>query len=262
MCFARVLPSAPISRALAMAVTVSMSAAPFLLIHRLTAVSMHTTSVRWKRREPLRKQVWLPRAPSKLFDIKEKVYLPRDEQQQMDHMRFNYESDLLSIRMYCRTHYYLPTREAGGLTPEQVQAEEEQHQRRLEENEIENKRIAAEREKRLADQRLKRHQELVQQEIDHKQQQEIKRAEAEQLIDREVERSASFITKDNLLSAIQDALQNPISYDFAIDKYGNVVTDGKIHVQAFTPSAVPESSINATTMIDATGFKFKATKLY
>lgn len=232
------------------------------LIHRLTSASVQVASVRWKRREPLRKHIWQPQAPSKLFKIPEKVYLPRDEQRQMDHLRFNYESDMISISAYCREQYYLPSREVGGLTPEQVQAEEEQHKRRLEENEEENKRIAAERQKRLADQKLKRQQELVQKEMEHKQQQELKRIEAERLISREIERSATFITKDNLLSAIEDALLHPVTYDFAIDKNGNVITDGKIHVQAFTPSAVPESSLNSATMIDATGLKLTPTKLY
>lgn len=219
-------------------------------------------SVRWKRREPLRKHIWLPQAPSKLFRIPERVTLPRDEQQQMDHLRFNYESDMLSLHFYCRDQYYLPSRSAGGLTPEQVRAEEEQHNRRLAENQEENKRMAADRATRKAAAKEKQLQELMNQEQEQKRDQEQKRQEAEQLVRREIERSATFITKDNLLSAITDALAHPVSYDFAIDKSGNVVTDGKIHVQAFSPSATPETSDNSKSMIDANAIRLTATRVY
>lgn len=264
------LPSAPavhhmISGCAFVGMTASLAArlSPHLhLVHRLTSASIHMTSVRWKRREPIRKHIWLPQAPSKLFKIPEKVYLPRDEQQQMDHLRFNYDADMLSISSYCREHFYLPSREAGGLTAEQVQAEEEQHKRRLLENENENRRIAAERQKRVTEQKQKLQQELVQQEMEHKRQQEQNRIQAEQVIRSEIERSATFITKENLLSAIEDALLHSVSYDFAIDRNGNVITDGTIHVMAFTPSAVPQSSDNSKTMMDATGSKLATTKLY
>lgn len=190
------------------------------------------------------------------------MIVPRDEQQQMDHMRFNYESDLLSLHLYCQEQYYKPSRSAGGLTPEQVRAEEDQHNRRLAENEEENKRLAAERAARKAAEKQKLLQNLMDQEQQQKRDQEQKRQEAEQLISREIERSATFITRDNLLSAITDALAHPISYDFAIDKNGNVITDGKIHVQAFSPSATPESSDNSKTMIDGEGIRLTPVRIY
>ena len=232
------------------------------LAFRCLMPCLHTTSVRWKRREPLRKHIWQPQAPSKLFRIPEKKYLPRDEQQQLDLLRWNFEADLLSIKTYCRKHFYLPSREAGGLTPEQVKAEEEQHLRRLQENARENQRTAAARAQRESRQRQARLEELTQREQLRQKQDEDQRREANELVSREVKRSASFITKENLLSAIEDALRHPVSYDFAIDRSGNVVTDGKIHVQAFTPSALPETLDNASTMVDDVGTRLTATKLY
>ena len=202
-------------------------------------------------------------APSKLFIIPEKVYLPRDEQRQVDHWKFNYESDMLSIAAYCREHYYLPSRSAGGLTPEQVAAEEVQHRRRLEENNEENKRIAALREERKAAEKQRIRQDLVKQVEQQKREEELRRIENERLVQQEVLRSSFFITKETLLSAIDDALSHPITYDFAIDKYGNLVTENnKIHVQAFRASDVPDVCENSKTMIDATNVKLKATKIY
>lgn len=183
-------------------------------------------------------------APSKVFNIKEKVYLPRDEQDQVDHLNFDYQSQVMSISQYCKDNFYLPSRFAGGLSAEQVKAIEEEDERLLRENEEENKRMAAQRSVRETEERKTREEEYLQEQLAVEKKEKEIRMKAEAVIVKEMERCKTFITKERLLEAIEDALANPVSYDFAIDKRGNVYTDGKIHPNAFSPSAVPDNSTN------------------
>lgn len=203
----------------------------------------------------------MPRAPSKVFIIKEKVYLPREEQDQVDLLNWTYESELLSIRRYCRDMYYLPSRTAGGLTQEEVEAQEAEHIRLLSLNDEENRRVAMEREKRRTQER-KELELKYKAEFEKQQQLEATlREQAEKMVQVEVERSKTYITKDNLLDAIEQALANPLHYDFAIDKSGRVVTDGKIHPQAFNAGSVPETS--ECVMLEEKGdIRLKAKKLW
>ena len=109
--------------------------------------------------------------------------------------------------------------------------------------------------------RKEREEQLLKQHLEVQERNESIRRQAEEIAQKEVERSKTFITKEKLLGAIEEALGNPVSYEFAIDKRGNVITDGKIHPYAFTPNDIPDTSENV--MLDDKGdIKFKANRIY
>lgn len=224
------------------------------------------TSVRWKRVEPKRKPIWAPMAPSKLFVIKEPVVYPKDEMEQMNHLYFHYDSEMLSVREYVRDHIYLPAKTSGGLSEDQIRYEEEEHQKLLIENQLENQRVAEMRSERLASDRVKEELDMLDEETERKNQEESLRKEAERQVILEINRSKTFITRENLEKSIQESMLHPVHYDFAIDKDGNIVTDGRLHDYAFKPSAIPETSshleVGMKQLSEDKAIKMKAKRLF
>ena len=144
---------------------------------------------------------------------------------------------------------------------EQVQQIEDEHQRLLRENEEENQRVAEDRKQRNIVLKKQQADDLLQKQLEKDDKNEEIRKIAEQMVQKEIERSKTYITRDNLDAVIEEALSTPVSYEFAIDKKGNVLTEGKIHPNAFTPSATPDTSDNV--MLDDKGdLKFKANRIY
>lgn len=233
------------------------------LLQRIIQVQSSLGSVRFKRREPKRKPIWLPRAPSKLFVIPERIVYPKDEEEQIEHLHFQYQSELLSIRDYCRDHYYLPSKTAGGLSTEQVQEEEEEHARLLRENKEENQRMARMRSERLANEQKMFESDVIKAEDERKDFLALLESEARKTLDAELKRSATYITKETLNAAIEEALAYPVHYDFAITKDGSIVTDGNIHVNALIPTAIPNSSSNVEHgMIEPGNVKLRPRRMY
>lgn len=233
------------------------------LLQRIIQVQSSIGSVRFKRREPKRKPIWLPRAPSKLFVVPERPVYTEDEEEQIEHLHFQYQSELLSIRDYCRDHFYLPSKTAGGLSAEQVQEEEEEHARLLRENEEENQRVALVRSQRLAKEQKMFESDVLKAEEERKEFLESLESEARRTLDAELIRSKTYITKETLNPAIEEALAHPVHYDFAITKDGSIVTDGHIHVNALVPTAIPNSSsVIDHGMIEPGNVKLKPRRLY
>ncbi|XP_032891828.1 28S ribosomal protein S26, mitochondrial [Amblyraja radiata] len=112
--------------------------------------------------------------------------------------------------------------EVGSLAEERARTEAEEHRRLMEFNQQENQRLQG-----LRDDRLRQEAEL---EADRSLQaaasRENKRAEFLSEKEREVlqlqEEVKSFITLENLEQRIEEALDSPQSYNFALDKEGRV----------------------------------------
>lgn len=233
------------------------------LLNRIVQVNSSIGSVRFKRREPKRKPIWLPKAPSKLFVIPEKVVYPKDEEEQLEHLHFFYQSELLSIRDYCRDNFYLPSKTAGGLSTEQVQDEEHEHMRLLKENEEENGRVAKLRQERLVKEQKILESDLLKAEEERSQFLKSLHSESEMRLEAEINRSRTYITIDSLDKCIEEALAHPVHYDFAITKDGALVTDGKIHVNALVPTAIPNtSSVSDQGMIEPGTIRLKPRRLF
>jgi small subunit ribosomal protein S26 len=108
---------------------------------------------------------------------------------------------------------------AQSLTPADEEAEFQRcksinDQWNFEISKVRDARLAAENEKRREhiEQRLELKATRVEQ----------KMAEIEQRVKEQKESSATFITRDNIDEAIEQALANPIDFNFSIDLQGNI----------------------------------------
>ncbi|XP_027206074.1 mitochondrial ribosomal protein S26 [Dermatophagoides pteronyssinus] len=220
----------------------------FSLQTQLNLVTKRTVlqSVRYhlknKRKEPFRKPIWQPMAPSKLYRIRKKEELSEQEKQQREHLDYTYKVTMESIKQFLHREFYLPTvdSEQGGSS--EFVHEEEELEKAMIENDRENQRIAA-----MRDERLK----LFQQELDAKlvamkiQKEEENRQIGEQfdqIVRQEIERSKTYITRENIDAKIEEALTHQTNYDYAIDVNGRIMFDGSLHPYALRPKAVPETS--------------------
>ncbi|KAA0717728.1 28S ribosomal protein S26, mitochondrial [Triplophysa tibetana] len=113
--------------------------------------------------------------------------------------------------------------EVGSLAEERAKQEAEEHRSLMAWNDAENLRLRKIREQRMQreteakEQRQREAAVLRQQELDNY----IKEKEKEIL--QLQEEAKNFITLDNLDQRIEEALDNPKTYNFAIDKEGRVV---------------------------------------
>jgi len=120
------------------------------------------------------------------------------------------------------------------LTPEQEEAE---FQKCIEANAAWNAAIAKERDQRLAKEREEKVA-YVQERLEARQVREEERKEqANQRVLLEIERSKTYITRENLDAAIETALANPVDHNYAIDLAGNLY-QGRSTTQL--PDASPE----------------------
>ncbi|XP_065359745.1 small ribosomal subunit protein mS26 [Calliphora vicina] len=174
--------------------------------------------VRWRR-----KPRWLPTAKSKLFRVPERKQQTPEEKAELMRLHNNYKTQLRSVRLFLREENQRldETSTAGHfvLTAEQEEAE---FQRCLQENQKWNQEIAAIREQRLAKESQEKS-EYVKERLRLAQEREEERMEKiEALVKKEKELSKTFITRENLEVAIEQALANPVDYNFAIDMRGNI----------------------------------------
>jgi hypothetical protein len=58
----------------------------------------------------------------------------------------------------------------------------------------------------------------------------------------EKQRSETFIREEQLIGAIEQALDNPHTYEYAIALDGRLRFDRKLHPYALQPNAIPETS--------------------
>ncbi|RWS31179.1 hypothetical protein B4U80_07719 [Leptotrombidium deliense] len=205
-------------------------------------IQLTVTCKRFRGKEPRRKPLWMPMAPSKLFVIKQKPVIPEDEKQQIESLEQRYEIFMDSVRQYFKKEFYDPTLMSGGISEDQRRNELEEQEQLLLENEEENRRVAALR----AEQNALQEQIAIGKFNEKSLEEELKKEEefrkAREIVKREIKRSETYITKAKLEEAIESALLNPVHYEFAIDLQGNVHFDERLHPYALKPSAVPETS--------------------
>lgn len=199
----------------------------------------------FKRRERgrkvlIRKPIWFPTAPTKLYNIRQPLFYASDEWNQLVVSERRFNDAVRSLQKYLYDEVYSASITSGGFSSEEVKAESEEQMRLLEENAQENERVRLERENMTKE---------FNQEIDEKamlkeytritEHEEFKKI-AEEKVKQEIESSKTYITRDRLEEAIEHALRNPVSYNFAIDLNGKII--GATHPNALTPMHIPESS--------------------
>ncbi|XP_076155991.1 small ribosomal subunit protein mS26 [Alosa pseudoharengus] len=113
--------------------------------------------------------------------------------------------------------------ETGSLAEERAKQEAEEHRALMEWNNQENERLRKIREVRV--QQEQEESQRMQMEVVLERQRELDELvkEKESEILRLQEEAKTFITLENLDQRIEDALDNPQNYNFAIDKEGRVV---------------------------------------
>ncbi|KAH8368718.1 hypothetical protein KR084_008522 [Drosophila pseudotakahashii] len=174
--------------------------------------------VRWRR-----KPRWLPVAKSKLFRVPERKKQTEEERTELMRLHNQYKTQLRSVRQFLREevvrHEETSTADHIVLTPEQEEAE---FQKCLDANAAWNSAIAKERDQRLAKEREEKVA-YVQERLEARQvREEERREQANQRVLLEIERSKTYITRENLDAAIETALANPVDHNFAIDLAGNL----------------------------------------
>ncbi|KAH7640713.1 mitochondrial ribosomal protein S26 [Dermatophagoides farinae] len=212
------------------------------LVTKQTFIQSVRYGLKYKRKEPFRKPIWQPIAPSKLYRIRKKEEMSEQEKKQREHLEYTYNVNIKSIKQFLHQEFYLPIVNAEQGGSNEFVHEEEELEKAMIENDRENQRVAAMREERLK---------LFQQELDAKmmamkiQQEEEKRQIGEQfdqIVSQEIERSKTYITRDNIDAKIDEVLTHQTNYDYAIDVNGRIIFDGSLHPYALRPKAVPETS--------------------
>ncbi|XP_016937603.3 small ribosomal subunit protein mS26 [Drosophila suzukii] len=189
--------------------------------------------VRWRR-----KPRWLPVAKSKMFRVPERKKQTEEERTELMRLHNQYKTQLRSVRQFLREENVrideTSTVDHIVLTPEQEEAE---FQKCIEANAAWNAAIARERDQRLAKEREEKVA-YVQERLEARQvREEERREQANQRVLLEIERSKTYITRENLDAAIETALANPVDHNYAIDLAGNLY-QGRSTTQL--PDASPE----------------------
>ncbi|OCT57315.1 hypothetical protein XELAEV_18003694mg [Xenopus laevis] len=138
-----------------------------------------------------------------------------------------YSVILTAIRAECkegvlRSQY---EEQVGSLAEQRHRLESEEHRTLMIWNDEENRMALRRREERqrLEQEVLQRHEKISTEQNHIEEQQFIREKERE--IEVLQEMSKSFITAENLSEKIEAALDNPISYNFCLDKEGRIVRE-------------------------------------
>uniref|UniRef100_A0A1E1X3W9 Small ribosomal subunit protein mS26 n=1 Tax=Amblyomma aureolatum TaxID=187763 RepID=A0A1E1X3W9_9ACAR len=188
--------------------------------------------LRWKKKPKGSKPRWMPIAPTKLFKINPGPPVDPEEIAVLRRMRAAYRTEMKAIRNYWMEENRKDLELADKYSAVS-QEEEREHERLLEENDKENQRVAILRMERNKLEQEKRVEELLQREADAKLKLEQLKQHVDEIVRIEKERSATYITLEKLDEAIELAIENPISYSFAIDAQGKEIWEGTPHYEVY-----------------------------
>lgn len=176
------------------------------------------TTVRYHR-----KPRWLGTAKSKLFRVSERKQQIAEEVAELKRLHNNYHTQMKAVRRFLMDEVEASklVSRAGMIiqTPEEEAAEWEEVQRI---NEDWNRKVGEVRDKRLAEEREQRRNFILERLVAKEQREQENRERVEERVRLEKEMSKTYITRDNIDKAIEMALVQPVSYNFAIDLNGNI----------------------------------------
>ncbi|XP_019537310.3 small ribosomal subunit protein mS26 [Aedes albopictus] len=186
-------------------------------------ILLQYTAVRFRR-----KPRWLGTAKSKLFRVPERHQQVDEEVTELKRLHNNYHTQMKAVRRFLMDEVAASKliSRAGMIiqTPEEEAAEWEELQRI---NEEWNRTVGEVREKRLADEREQRKNYILERLVAKEQRDQEKRERVEEKVRLEKELSKNYITRENIDKAIEMALVQPMSYNFAIDLSGNIRRHGE-----------------------------------
>lgn len=167
-----------------------------------------------------RKPIWYPTAPSKLFRIPENTFYNEDEVRILRELFVAFRAQERSISEFMKHEFYLPAQQSGGLPTEFIQKEIEIDKQLREENDRENARVA-ELKKEYLNNRLKEMEEkLIEEKTLREQKYSQIAKKVDEYITRRIAETDSFVTPENIESKIENAINNPVSFEFFIDPRG------------------------------------------
>ncbi|XP_001849274.2 probable 28S ribosomal protein S26, mitochondrial [Culex quinquefasciatus] len=176
------------------------------------------TAVRFRR-----KPRWLGTAKSKLFRVPERRQQIEEERVELMRLHNNYHTQMKAVRRFLidEVEAFKLVSRAGMViqTPEEAEAEWEEVQRI---NEEWNRSVAEVREKRLAEEREQRKTFILERLVAKEARDQERQERVEARVRAEKEQGKTFITRDNIDQAIERALVQPTSYNFAMDSNGNL----------------------------------------
>uniref|UniRef100_L7M4Z7 Small ribosomal subunit protein mS26 n=1 Tax=Rhipicephalus pulchellus TaxID=72859 RepID=L7M4Z7_RHIPC len=187
--------------------------------------------VRWKKTKGMKPR-WMPIAPSKLFKIN--LGPPKDPEELavLQRLTSAYRTEMKAIRNFWMEEHQKDL-ELVDKHSALSQEEEREHERLLEENEKENQRVAVLRMERNKLEEARRVEELLQREAEAKVKLALLKEQVEEIVKLEKKRSSTYVTLENLDEAIEFAIENPISYSFAIDQQGKEIWEGTPHYELY-----------------------------
>lgn len=211
------------------------------LVHRAdVSLVLGLQQQRW-RRVKLRKPRWMSIAPSKLFNIIQHPEHDQEEYKQLSLMYNRHHTEMKSLRRYFIEENKKAVEEADKYSAVSLE-EVREHERLLEENEKENQRVAKLREERNKQEAEKRVEALLQREAEAKVKLEELKHQVEEIVRREKAISDTYITMDKLDEAIAFAIDNPVSYSYAIDARGNQLWEGTPYHEVSRVQVVKQNS--------------------
>lgn len=167
-----------------------------------------------------RKAIWMPTAPSKLFRIHEHTFYSQEEIERIRDLKAVYLAQQRSVAEFMKHEFFLPASRSGGLPKEFIDKEFQDDKLIYEENDRENAEIAKLREEFMK----KQVQELEDKLMEEKLRREEELLQISQKIDDFVKEQKSdpdcVVTKDNIEAMIDKAIENPVSFEFFIDRSG------------------------------------------
>ncbi|XP_015523757.2 probable 28S ribosomal protein S26, mitochondrial [Neodiprion lecontei] len=181
--------------------------------------------VRWKR-----KPLWLGTAKSKLFRIPERPKIPKDETIELLRLHNNYRTLVRSIRHHI-TEAVIGS-QARVDTELRAKQEEEDFVRCVALNNEWNESKAKARDERLAKAREVRREEILRKIIAQEQLAAKQLENIEKTVKRVKEEAITFITEKNIDQAIEDALNNPVDHNWALDLEGTIHRGKYVQPQA------------------------------
>ncbi|KAF7991428.1 hypothetical protein HCN44_002990 [Aphidius gifuensis] len=185
--------------------------------------NVYSQTIRWRKRKPMR----LGTAKTKLFRVPPRIRLPEEESIEILRLSNNYRTYMKSIKAHMVK--IVAANEVQFDEALMDQLEQEDYEKCMKLNDEWNEKVRISREKR--------HKELMDKRIEHAlikmKEKEEKKLNIMKNIEEQVRKmkieAKTFITADNIDQAIEEALQNVVSYNSVID------LQGKIYEGVYTP---------------------------
>ncbi|KAH0554623.1 probable 28S ribosomal protein S26, mitochondrial [Cotesia glomerata] len=187
-----------------------------LIINEWVGINaINSQTIRWWKRKPM----WLPPAKSKLFRINPRLRLPPEEAIEIRRLTNTYHTQWKSLIGY----FMKVVEENKEQLDEKLirKTEEEDFQKSMEINDQWNKVQAQNREERRRREEALRKIEILKKVDAKKTRDEGIMNEVETKVKKLKEQAKAFITEENIDQAIEEAMANPINYNYAIDSVGN-----------------------------------------